>query len=290
MTVLAPADPAAALRRRRPSTLRRWRTSIGAYRRIVGARIRADWQYRTSFLLYVLGQAVASGLDTAALLVVFSQVPELAGWRRDEVLLLLALSGIAFGLSDLLVSPVEFCSRHIVRGTFDQFLLRPLSPMLQICGHEFALRRIGRMVPPLVLLVVTLPSVAVDWTVAHVVLVPVTLLSGFVIFSAIWVLTSSLAFWTAETQEVANSFTYGGSVVAHHPLGIYDRWLQGLVVFVVPLAFTSYLPTCVLLGRRLPLGMPAAVGYASPLVALASAGIAAAVWRVALRRHRSTGS
>ena len=54
-------------------------------------------------------------------------------------------------------------------------------------------------------------------------MVPVTILGGFAIFGALWVITSSIAFWTVETQEVANSFTYGGNFITQYPLDVFER-------------------------------------------------------------------
>ena len=70
-----------------------------------------------------------------------------------EVALLFGLSGVAFGLADLLVSQVETASSHIKAGTFDLFLLRPMPTLLHLSASEFALRRIGRVLQPAVVLV-----------------------------------------------------------------------------------------------------------------------------------------
>lgn len=262
----------------------------GVYRRLVGARVRSDLQYRTSFFLFTLGQALVASFDFVAILVVFGRVESLAGWSRDEVLFLFGVSNLSFGVADMFVSQVELCARHIRAGTFDQFLLRPMSPFLQLSAQEFALRRVGRAVQPLIVLTLVLPRLDVDWSASHVALLAVTVPSGVAIFGAVWVITSSVAFWTVDTQEFANAFTYGGSYVTQYPIDIYQRWLRTFVVFVLPLAFTAYIPACVLLGKPLPFALPEAVAYATPLVAIVSATLASRVWRLAIRHHRSTGS
>jgi len=119
--------------------------SFGIYRRMVGARLRADWQYRTSFFLYLVGQTLLAASGFAAVVVVFSTVDRLAGWSGVEVAFLFGLSGLSFGLADFVFSPVEFCAKHIKEGTFDQFLIRPVGAMWQLLATEFALRRVGRI-------------------------------------------------------------------------------------------------------------------------------------------------
>lgn len=264
--------------------------TFGTYRRLVGGRIRADWQYRTSFLLFLLGQSLVAGFEFASLAVLFANVDTLAGWSASEVAFLYGVSGLAFGVADLFVSQVETAAIHIKAGTFDHFLVRPLGPLLQLSATEFAPRRLGRSVQPAIVLAVVLGQVDVDWTPAHVALVPLTVASAAVIYGAIWVATSSIAFWTVETQEIASSFTYGGNALTSYPIEVFGRWLRRAVTFVVPLASVAYLPACELFAKPLPFGLPRAASWAGPAVALVAVALAGTIWRTAVRHYRSTGS
>jgi ABC-2 type transport system permease protein len=265
-------------------------STFAVYRRLVGARIRGDWQYRTSFLLFLTGQFLIAGSELAAIGVIFASIDVLAGWSGAEVVLLFALSGVAFGLADLFVSQVEHASTHIKAGTFDQFLVRPMSPLVQLSAAEFAPRRIGRTIQPAVALVVALAILDIDWDPGRIVLVPVTILAATCIFGALWVLTSSVAFWTVETQEMSNAFTYGGSALTAYPVDVLGHWLRRIVVFVIPLAFVAHVPAAHLLGKPLPYGLPAVLVWLTPVVAAAMVAVAGGVWRTAIRHYRSTGS
>ena len=266
------------------------RAALAVWRQLVGARIRADWQYRTSFFLFLLSQTLIACLDLAVIATLFSQVDELGGWSGVEVALLYGLAGVGVGLADLLVSQVELASRHIKEGTFDLFLLRPMPTLLHLSASEFALRRLGRVIQPVVVLVLALVLAPIEWSPAVAVLVPVTVVSGAVIFGSVWVVTSSVAFWTVESQELGNAFTYGGGLAAQYPIDVLGTWLRRLFTFVVPLAFVAYLPASVMLDHPTPLGFPSAIGWATPVVALACALVARATWGLAVRHYRSTGS
>ncbi|MGK2949667.1 MAG: ABC transporter permease [Acidimicrobiales bacterium] len=266
------------------------RAALTVWRRLVGARIRADWQYRTSFFLFLASQSLIGFLDLAVIASLFTQVETLDGWSGMEVALLFGLGGVAFGAADLLVSQVESCSRHIKAGTFDLFLLRPLPTLLHISASEFALRRLGRILQPLAVLLVALVAAPIRWRPEVVALLIVTMASGAVIFGAIWVITSSISFWTVESQEVANAFTYGGGVVVQYPLDVLAPWLRRLATFAIPLAFVAYLPAARILERPDPIGLPNVIAWATPAVALAMALLARSVWAFAVRHHRSTGS
>jgi ABC-2 type transport system permease protein len=257
---------------------------------LVRAKIRADAQYRVSFVLYLVGQFFVMFFDLAVIFVIFTNVGALAGWTGVEVAFLFALTGLAFGLGDVVISEVEFAGRHIQAGTFDRFLIRPVSPLVQLCAEEFALRRVGRVLQPLVTLVLVLRRLGVDWTAVRVAVVPMTVLSGAAIFGGIWVVTSALSFWMVGAKEAGNAFIYGGNHLSQYPVDVFGPWLRRLVVFAVPLAFVAYLPAAWLLGKPPVLGLPPATGLAAPVVALVLALVARAVWQVAVRHYRSTGS
>ena len=74
---------------------------LGIYRRLIGARIRSQLQYRLSFALNLVGMALITFLDFAMILIIFEQVDALGGWTVAEVSLLYGISCIAFALTDL---------------------------------------------------------------------------------------------------------------------------------------------------------------------------------------------
>ncbi|HYD09788.1 MAG TPA: ABC-2 family transporter protein [Acidimicrobiales bacterium] len=259
------------------------------YRRLVGARVRSQWQYRTSFVLHVAGQFVAGFFDFVAIAVIFDRVHALDGWQVEEVLFLYGTSQLAFGIGDVFVSPVERAADHVRLGTFDQLLVRPLGPLFQLVTGEFELRRVGRLVQGLVVFVAAVVALPVEWTAGRVVMTAATVAGGVVIFSSAWVLTSSIAFWAVATQELANSVTYGGGFLTQYPVDIFGAAIRRLLL-VVPMAFVSYVPATWVLGRDDVYGLPSWCAFASPAVALAFALVARFVWRSGIRHYRSTGS
>jgi ABC-2 type transport system permease protein len=253
--------------------------------RLVTARVRAGWQYRASFALFMLSQALVMTLDLGVIAAIFSQVDTLDGWSGVEVALLFGLGGVGFGLADAIVSQVELATTHLKAGTFDLFLLRPVSPFLHLTASEFELRRVGRGVQPLVVLVIALAVAPIDWSPAVALLVPVTVLSGVVLFGSVWVVTSSLAFWTVESQEIGNAFTYGGNVATSYPLDLLGTWLRRLFTFVVPLALMTTYPAEALLGR-----LEGITVVYSLLGTAALAAVSRGVWLFSLRRYSSASS
>ena len=257
--------------------------------RLAGARIRSDAQYRASFALILAAVFLMSFLDFVFVLVIFTNVPALAGWSFAEVAFLYGTSGVSFNAANVFVAGVDRAAEHIRRGSFDTLLLRPLGAIMQLTSGDIEPRRLGRLAQSLVVLSIALTRLPVHWTPARALLVPVMLVSGAAIFGAIWVIVATIAFWTVDNRSIANSVTYGGNHLTMYPLDVVSGWIRQAAA-IVPLAFVNYLPAARLLGKRSAYGWSPLIGLASPAVAVLTALVARAVWRVGIRHYRSTGT
>lgn len=150
--------------------------------------------------------------------------------------------------------------------------------------------RIGRFTQGLIVLIWAACALHVAWTPAKVALAIAAMLGGSCIFSGIFVLQATMAFWTVETLEIANTVTYGGVEAAQFPLTVYKPWFRRFFTFVIPLATINYFPAHAILGRRDVLGTPAVVHWAAPLVGVAFLFVCLQVWRLGIRHYASTGS
>ncbi len=262
----------------------------GVYRRLVGARIRSQLQYRLSFALNFVGVMLITFLDFAVILILFGQVDALGEWTVEEVALLYAISCIAFAATDLVIGHLDLLPRMIREGDFDLVLIRPLGSLFQVVSNDFALRRLGKLSQGLGVLVFAVTRLDVDWTAGRVGMLVVAIVAGAALFAGVWIALATIAFWLVDSLEVANAFTYGGNFLAQYPVNIFGPWLRRLVVFLIPVAFVSYFPSLYILGKDDPLEFPRALQFASPLVAVVTCVGGAVLWRAAVRRYRSVGA
>jgi len=260
------------------------------YLRLVGARIRAQLQYRVSFVLYVTGAFFLSFTDFLAVLVIFAHLPRLGGWSLGEVAFLYGTSYVTFKITDMAIGHLDHLPEQILQGEFDVVMTRPLGALFQTFTSDFQFRHVGGIAQGLVVLGVALSLVHISWTVGRALMLLVMAISGTVIFSSIWIVGATTAFWSVRANEYVNAFTYGGNQLTSYPIDIYAGWLRRLFAFVIPLAFVNYFPALYVLGRPDPLGAPAALRFASPLVAVTAALVARSAWGFGVRHYRSTGS
>ena len=263
--------------------------AAGLYLRLLGAHMRSQLQYRTSLALELVGMFALAFVDFAAVLIVFHNVPQLAGWSVREVAFLYAISKISFGFAELAVGHLDRFPELLRTGAFDLLLIRPRGTLFQVLSSNFELRRLGIGLQGLVVLGYALAGLHVHWTAGRLAMLVTMPIAGAAVFSAVWVAAICIAFWTVEGKETANAFTYGGQFFTEYPIGLYEPWLRRLLGFAIPMAFVSYFPALYVLGKDDGLGLPAWLHFASPLVAVVAACVAGLVWRVAVRHYRSAG-
>jgi ABC-2 type transport system permease protein len=273
-----------------PAAAREARAGLGLYRRLAAAQVHAQLQYRASFALQVAGAFALTFVDFLAILLLFHRFPALAGWSLGEIAFLYGVGGISFALADMVIGGFDRLSLSIQTGEFDRVLTRPVGSFLQTLAADIQLRRLGRTAQAAAALGLALTLVEIDWSPLKLLVLAGAILSGIVIFASIFVIGAALTFWTVQTSEVTNVFTYGGSELVSYPLPIYADWLRRFFTFIVPLGFITYLPALYILGKPDPLGLPGALRFLSLPVAGLFFLAARAAWAAGVRHYQGTGS
>lgn len=264
---------------------------IVLYMRLIGARVRAQMQYKISFWLELLSFGLVTGLEFVVVLILFARFPTVAGWRLPEIALLYGFTSTALGLAEMIGRGFDAPFEAMMQaGVFDTVLTRPLSSFFQILASEFQLRRLGRATQGLAVLGFALSQLSIHWNVAKIALLPLTLLSGTLIYLALFVIGAAICFWTIKTPEVVNIFTFGGDFMVSYPISIYNGVIRTVFSTVVPLAFINYPAALTLLDRVDPHGFPAQLAWVAPLVASLFFAVALRYWRFGVSKYTSTGS
>ena len=77
------------------------------------------------------------------MVVLFQKVPQLAGWRFEEVLFLYGFSLVPYEMVNVISANLyEFGNTHIIEGKFGRNLLRPISSLFQILFETFRIESI----------------------------------------------------------------------------------------------------------------------------------------------------
>lgn len=262
------------------------RRTLSLYTGFFVQSLKARMAYKADFL----GEVVASVLATAAgivfVLMLFHRVPDLLGWQRAEVFLIYGLSLIPFGLFNVIsVNLYDFADRYIIEGRFDRLLLRPMPTLAQLLMEKSRLTAIGEVIVGIVVAAWASADLGLAWGIADFAWTAVLVVSGAVIYTAVFTILSCLSFFFEDRIGVGapvwNLIMFG-----RFPVPIFGPWIGAVLSWVVPFAFVSFYPATHFLeksGYR-------TLCYLTPVVAAGIGFVALAFWRVGVRSYRSTGS
>lgn len=260
------------------------------YAALLRGQLRSQTAYRRSFGIDLLSSSSSTVFDVVTVLVLFRVTTALGGFAVREAVVVVALATTAFTAADLAVGQIDQLRTHVRLGMLDILLIRPLRALPQLLLGEVSPRRIGRVGFGVVVYVVALALAPIEWTPARLGLALLAPVAGAGFYGAVFVATSTVAFWWIESGELAHSLTYGGRDVASYPMTIYGDLFRRVFGLGLGFAFVAYHPALVLLGRTDPLGLPGWAGWVSPAVAAPAVVVAWLCWRTGIRHYRSTGS
>jgi ABC-2 type transport system permease protein len=263
---------------------------VRLYGRYLGISVRAQMQYRGSFVMLSIGQLLITCIEFATIWLLFDRFGAIDGWTLPEVGFFYGLVNTAFSIADAAARGFDMFGAMVKSGDFDRLLLRPRSTTLQVAAQELTLRRIGRLAQGVAVLAWSASRLSVPWTFWRVGLLLGTIAGGICLFFGVIVLQATFAFWTTETLEMFNTISYGGVQATQYPLAIYTRWFRRFFTFVVPLAAVSYFPGIAILGRADPLGSPGWFQPVAPLIGVIFLLVALRVWKAGVYHYQSTGS
>jgi ABC-2 type transport system permease protein len=265
-------------------------TALRLYFRYAAISIRGQMEYRASFLMQTAGQFAVTGIEFLGVWALFDRFGAIKGWDLYEVALFYGLISVTFAISDAITRGFDVFGATVKAGDFDRLLVRPRSPILQLLGHELTLRRLGRLLQGMTVLVIATSGLDLTWSADRLVLLGVAVTCGVCLFVGLMLLQATSAFWTIESLEVWNAFTYGGVTMSQYPVSIYRPWFRQFFTVVIPLACVTYYPGLAILKRPDLLGAPPATGWIAPLVGPLFLLGCIGVWRVGMRHYQSTGS
>lgn len=238
-------------------------------------------QYRADFFLQIFSTFINFGTSLVGILVIFDRTTDLRGWSRDDLIVLVGIQVLVFGLINLVIRPsMQQLMEGIRLGTLDFMLTKPADSqllssiqMVNPAGMQDVVFGAGVIVVGLSLLDAMISPL-------DVVLFLLLLNAGLVIIYSFMLILSTCAFWFVKLDNVLVIFNTMFGNAGSWPITIYPGWLRASLTFLVPVAFAVTIPAESLTGR---LDWWTVLGTFALAIAFFTA--ARLFWRFALRHY-----
>lgn len=264
----------------------------GVYAALAMASLRSNVQRPATLVVRLVGSALVAICEAFGVVLLVDRFGSIAGWRAPQIIVLAALVFTGQGIANAVGNRLrpDDISLVIRRGTFDQVLTRPVSPLGFVMTSYVELRFIGRSLAGAGLLVWAGERANVDWTPAHVGVAVLAVACCAVVEFSLMVLGAAMTFYTVQGSEAVTMVLDGGGYLVSFPMDVYGPAMRALFTWVFPFALAVYVPALTLLGRHGPPGLGAGLLWVSPLAAGWLAVAAWLGWRRAIRHYVGAGS
>lgn len=257
------------------------------YFKYISLLLKSQLQYRASFMMTIGTQFITPFAAFAGIYLLFDRFGSIDGWSAYEVFLCFAVIGASFAIATCLARGFDSFPGMVKNAEFDRVLVRPRGTILQVLGSRLDIKRIGHLVQAVIVLVIAVSGVNVRWDMIKMVTLANMILGGTCIFSGVYMLQATFAFWTVEGLEVANILTHGVKEYASYPLSIFPKWVTRFFTFIIPFACVNYLPLQSVLGR---VEGNQILSLLLPLLGIVFILPCLFAWRFGVKHYRSTGS
>jgi ABC-2 type transport system permease protein len=241
-------------------------------------------EYRVDFVLGVLGSIGMQAASLGTLWVLLQSLPVLAGWRPPQILMIFGITALVHGTSEIFFNQIWFTPVHVIRGQFDRLLVYPVRslPFYLVTSPE--LHSFGNLISGLATFAVGAHAsgVSLAWLLA----LPYWVACGSLIYTAV------LVFAGAAVVRVKGSYQQLFSLVntllqnSKFPVVVFPAAVQCVLLVLVPLSVSSFIPVSALTGR-----LPWLWAWVlPPLAALVLCNLAWKAWDQAFLGYESTGS
>jgi ABC-2 type transport system permease protein len=248
-------------------------------------RLKILMEYRLNFFLGASCTIFEQSAGLLAMWVVLQQVPNLNGWRFDELLLVYGLLAMAKSITYMFADNLWTVGEQYIRtGGFDRFLVRPINPLFHLLADRFDHQGIGHFAIGAFLVVKAMAGLAIPWTPINALYLAVAVISGGVIFIALNLITCVSAFWIMDSVPVTRAI-FEMHEFAKYPLTIYHPRIGDLLTWLIPYGFASFYPASYLLGRD-----TGVLVWLAPVVAGGLLFVGYRLWLVGLRHYAGSGT
>jgi ABC-2 type transport system permease protein len=252
---------------------------------IVSQYIKSRLQYRADFIISGVGMFFTSLATIWVFWVLFHSVPQLAGWKFEEIIFIYAFYSLAVVPMQIFFDNLWSLRFHVVEGSFIKYYLRPLNIMFYYVSEVFDLKGLVQLALGIAALVYASIRLELQWDVWKLILFAASLFSASLVTISILTVAASAAFWVVGSYPVL-ALAFKMREFAQYPTSIFDGFFRFLFTYLIPIGFMAFYPAQLFLRPS----EASWLAYASPVVGVAAFALAYVVWNKGVNYYGGTGS
>lgn len=202
---------------------------------------------KVTFFTNILFMVVNNATFIFEWIVLFSIRNEIGGYGFKQVMLLWGLAAGTYGICHTFFARANHLSDLIINGELDTYLVQPKDVLLSAITSSSDISAIGDLIYALIMVFVYGFSIPVF------LLYTMAIICGGLIFTSAQIIGHSLSFWFVKVDIITDTISSSLINFATYPGSIFKGGIRVILYTLVPVGFTTYMPTDMIINLDLKL-------------------------------------
>lgn len=256
----------------------------------IKVRLRSITEYPGAFWATAIAKIMGWAAELIIIYLMIYRFENVFSWSAYEVLLLFSINATSYSLAGFFMFiPFGLLSQHIQMGIFDEMLTKPLNPLFYLCAKGFGTGYFGNLIATIAAMVVSIMKLNISMDIINVLYLIIIIIGSALIHAGMFMLANIPAFWIVKADALLQ-FRWTLDKFIKYPISIYDRWIQIMLTFVLPIAFVNFYPLQYFLRKSDFLGFSPVLMHLTPVVGIILFALGYMFFFIGIRNYKSTGS
>jgi len=212
------------------------------YMRIISQDIKSKMSYRSDFIISMIGMICGNLCEAVSFWLIFQHIPVIKGWNLYEMLFL-------YGFALMSATPAQCLFDNnwnlrivVYSGDFIKYCFRPLNLFFYFISEVFDVKGLGQLGFGIACVTYSWIKLGLPLHIWSIPLLILAVVSASLFSIAILNASASACFWIVNSffvLQVANTFRD----YAKYPVTIFNKSLQAIFTFIMPVAFMAFYPS-----------------------------------------------
>lgn len=260
------------------------------FRSFIKISLISETEHRFNIALMLLADIVWYATQISVFEVLFLNAPQIAGWTIESSRIFL---GILFLADSLMMATYDgnlgALSNKVSRGELDLILTKPVNSQFFLSFNKVNPTGAIMIVVSLSYLIWGLSQYiqtigSENFSYWRLLLLPQLIFSSFILIYSVRFFIVSLTVWAVRADNLSHIW-YQFFKLSTRPDSIYPKAFRYFILFILPLAFVSSIPTKIILSQE-----SVWFAFLSPLIAFIFLYGSHRFWNLILRKYTSSSS
>lgn len=249
-------------------------------------RLKSKMNYRLNFFIESIHAPIYIGVLFLTLLLTYDKTASLGGLTRPDAILMFLVFNFIYAVAFILFIDGfrDFLWNKIRQGDLDLLMLKPMNLKFLVGFSKPATEGLLYLIAILACCLVYAYNYPVHASFGDWLRFITSIVLGLIIQWLILLVYAAAGFYFTKAQQIYEMF-HKIADFGQYPLPIFPSSLQFILVTILPMAFLSYFPTALLLGRISPFILVWSLIFIGILYLLQRL-----VWHYGLRHYTSASS